>query len=52
VVAASFDLDVLRGFVVGMELGSYARAAEQLGRSTSALSTQLRRLEAAAGTVL
>lgn len=51
-MAASFDLDVLRGFVVGMELGSYARAAEQLGRSTSALSTQLRRLEAAAGTVL
>lgn len=51
-MAASFDLDILRGFVVGMELGSYARAAEQLGRSTSALSTQLRRLEAAAGTVL
>lgn len=51
-MANSFDLDVLRGFVAGIELGSYARAADRLGRSTSALSTQLRRLEASAGTVL
>ena len=51
-MAASFDLDVLRGFVAGIELGSYTRAADQLGRSTSALSTQLRRLEASAGAVL
>lgn len=51
-MAASFDIDVLRGFIAGIELGSYARAADQLGRSTSALSTQLRRLEASAGTAL
>lgn len=51
-MAASFDIDVLRGFIAGIELGSYARAADQLGRSTSALSTQLRRLEASAGTTL
>ncbi|TIU81485.1 MAG: LysR family transcriptional regulator, partial [Mesorhizobium sp.] len=31
----TFDLDVLRTFVTGMELGSFAKAAERLGRSTS-----------------
>lgn len=45
-----FDLDVLRSFVIGMELGSFARAAERLGRSTSAVSAQLRKLEEQAGT--
>ncbi len=38
-------MDVLRTFVTGFELGSFARAAERLGRSQSAISTQLRRLE-------
>ncbi|TIU61930.1 MAG: LysR family transcriptional regulator, partial [Mesorhizobium sp.] len=37
----TFDLDVLRTFVTGMELGSFAKAAERLGRSTSAASAQL-----------
>jgi DNA-binding transcriptional LysR family regulator len=46
----TFDLDVLRSFVLGMELGSYARAADRLGRSTSAVSAQLRKLEEQAGT--
>ncbi|MFT4183956.1 MAG: LysR substrate-binding domain-containing protein [Rhizobium sp.] len=46
----TFDLDVLRSFVTGMELGSFARAAERLGRSTSAVSAQLRKLEEQAGT--
>ena len=46
----NFDLDVLRSFVVGMELGSYARAADRLGRSTSAVSAQLKKLEEQAGT--
>ncbi|WP_395673743.1 LysR substrate-binding domain-containing protein [Inquilinus sp.] len=46
----TFDLDVLRGFATGMELGSFAKAAEKLGRSTSAVSAQLRRLEEQAGT--
>lgn len=49
---ASLDPDVLRTFVTGIELGSYARAADRLGRSTSAVSMQLRRLEATAETVL
>ena len=50
--AVNFDLDVLRSFVVGMELGSYARAADRLGRSTSAVSAQLKKLEEQAGTVI
>jgi DNA-binding transcriptional LysR family regulator len=41
----TFDLDVLRGFVLGVELGSFVRAAERLGRSTSAISAQLKKLE-------
>lgn len=46
----NFDLDVMRSFVTGMELGSFARAAERLGRSTSAVSAQLKKLEEQAGT--
>ncbi len=41
----NLDMDVLRTFVLGFQLGSFARAAEQLGRSQSAVSTQLRKLE-------
>ena len=41
----NLDIDLLRTFVVGIELGSFARAAELLGRSGSAVSLQLRRLE-------
>jgi len=41
----TFDLDVIRSFVTGVELGSFAKAAERLGRSTSAVSAQLKRLE-------
>jgi DNA-binding transcriptional LysR family regulator len=40
-----FDLDVLRSFVTGIELGSFAKAADRLGRSTSAVSAQLKKLE-------
>ena len=40
----TFDLDVLRSFVTGMELGSFAKAADRLGRSTSAVSAQLKKL--------
>lgn len=46
----TFDLGVLRSFATGMELGSFARAADRLGRSTSAVSAQLRKLEEQAGT--
>lgn len=41
----TFDLEVLRSFVHGIELGSFAKAADRLGRSTSAVSAQLKKLE-------
>lgn len=47
--SVTFELDLLRTFVVGVELGSFALAARKLGRSPSALSAQLRRLEDQAG---
>lgn len=47
-----YDLDVLRSFSTGIALGSYARAADKLGRSTSAVSAQLKKLESQAGTAL
>lgn len=47
-----FDLDVLRSFSTGIALGSFARAADKLGRSTSAVSAQLKKLESQAGTPL
>ncbi|WP_395316752.1 LysR substrate-binding domain-containing protein [Variovorax sp. UC74_104] len=47
-----FDLDVLRTFSTGIALGSFARAADKLGRSTSAVSAQLKKLESQAGTAL
>ncbi|UHC14711.1 LysR substrate-binding domain-containing protein [Methylobacterium currus] len=48
----TFDLDVLRSFVTGMELGSFAKAADRLGRSTSAVSAQIKKLEDQAGTAI
>jgi len=48
----NLDMDVLRSFVMGFELGSFARAADRLGRSQSAISTQLRKLEEQVGQVL
>jgi len=45
----TFDLDVLRSFVLGTELGSFAEAADRLGRSTSAVSAQLKKLEVQVG---
>ena len=41
----TFDLDCLRSFATGIELGSFSKAAERLGRSTSAVSAQLKKLE-------
>lgn len=46
----TFDLDVLRTFVTGVELNSFAKAADRLGRSTSAVSAQLKKLEEQVGT--
>ena len=45
----TFDLDFLRSFVAGVELGNFAKAAGRLGRSTSAVSAQMRKLESQAG---
>lgn len=41
----NLDMDVLRTFALGFELGSFTRAADRLGRSQSAVSSQLRKLE-------
>src|SRR5579871_2716995 len=48
----TLDLDVLRSFATGTELGSFAKAAERLGRSTSAVSAQIKKLEDQAGTAI
>ncbi len=45
----NLDMDALRTFVTGFELGSFTKAAERLGRSQSAISTQLRKLEEQVG---
>lgn len=45
----TFDMDALRTMVVGTDLGNFARAASQLGRSQSAISMQLKKLEDQAG---
>jgi DNA-binding transcriptional LysR family regulator len=49
VARVNLNMDVLRTFVNGVELGSFSKAARRLGRSQSAISTQLRRLEEQAG---
>lgn len=48
----NFDVDTLRSFATGIELGSFAQAAGRLNRSTSAVSAQLKKLERQAGTPL
>lgn len=48
----AFDIDALRAVVAGIELRSFARAAVELGRSQSAISMQLKKLEHQAGTPL
>lgn len=48
----NFDMDALRSFATGIELGSFAKAAERVGRSASAVSAQLKKLEEQAGAPL
>ncbi len=48
-MTASFDIDALRVAVVGVDLGSFARAAVELGRSQSSVSMQLKKLEQQSG---
>lgn len=52
VLPINLDMDVLRTFVTGVSLGSFAKAADRLGRSPSAISLQLRKLEEQAGQTL
>lgn len=51
-VPVNLDMDVLRTFATGMALGSFAKAGERLGRSPSAISLQLRKLEEQVGQAL
>lgn len=51
-IPAALDLDLLRGFATACRLGSVSRAASTLGRTQSALSMQLRRLEHLVGRTL
>jgi DNA-binding transcriptional LysR family regulator len=44
-VRINLDLDTLRTLSVAQELGSLAKAAEQLGRTPSAISLQMKRLQ-------
>jgi DNA-binding transcriptional LysR family regulator len=46
------DLDALRAFVTIVEQGSFSIAAEQLGRTQSAVSLQIKRLEQTLGQTL
>lgn len=46
------DLGFLRTFVIGVELGNFARASEKVARSAAAVSTQMRRLEEVLGVPL
>lgn len=48
----TFDTDALRAIVAGADLGSFARAAVQLGRSQSTVSMQLKKLEQQTGAQL
>ncbi len=48
----NFDVAALRSFVMGMDLGSFAKAADRVGRSTSAVSAQIRKLEEQVGAPL
>lgn len=48
-IMAGFDLDLLRSFVMIAEERSFTRAAARVGRTQSALSLQMQRLEAFVG---
>jgi len=48
----NLDMDLLRTLSTAMEMGGFARAAAQLGRSQSAVSLQMRKLEEQLGVPL
>lgn len=45
IVRPNLDMDALRSFVAGIDAGSFARAADRVGRSPAAVSQHLRKLE-------
>ena len=45
----NLDLDVLRSLAAAIDLGGFSRAAQRLGRSQSAVSLQMQRLESQLG---
>lgn len=51
-VPAGLDLDLLRSFIAIAEEGSFTRAAERVGRTQSAVSLQMQRLESVLGQIL
>ncbi|MCP1199275.1 LysR substrate-binding domain-containing protein [Notoacmeibacter sp. MSK16QG-6] len=50
--APLLDADVLRSFVAIVETGSFAKAADAVGRTPSAISMQMKRLEEQLGTAV
>jgi DNA-binding transcriptional LysR family regulator len=48
----NLDLDTVRTLVLAADLGSYSRAAGRLGRTPSAVSLQMKRLQESLGTTL
>jgi DNA-binding transcriptional LysR family regulator len=48
----NLDLDTLRTLVVANDLGSYGQAAARLGRTPSAISLQMKRLQADVGATI
>ncbi len=51
-MTTTFDIDALRAVIIGIEHGTFARAAIELGRSQSAISMQLKKLEQQSGVQL
>jgi DNA-binding transcriptional LysR family regulator len=51
-VLTNLDLDALRTLAVAQDLGGFGRAAQQLGRTPSAISLQMKRLQAEVGVPL
>jgi DNA-binding transcriptional LysR family regulator len=51
-IRTNLDLDALRGLLAGVSLESFSKAADYLGRSNSALSAQMHKLEAQTGVPL
>ena len=42
---SNLDIDLLRTFVTVVDTGSFTRTGEELGRTQSAISVQIKRLE-------